>query len=118
VWMHQPSSYPRNTATVSHCTCDACACHGAELTSVFHSAAYANASFTTAEQELSMQAMQLWAGFAHNAFDTAASKYVFPVYNAQSDNALLLDIGQPWEVASGWRSEYCDFWDQLGVFNY
>jgi len=117
VWMHQPSTYPRNTGTVSHCTCSGCACHGAELTSIFHTATFANGSFTPSENTFSLDTLSLWSSFTKTAFKPA-STFTFPQYDAQQDNALLLDVGQPWTVAQGYRSEYCDFWDSLGVYNY
>jgi len=111
VFTHQPSAYPRNTGTVSHCSCAGCSCHGAEMTFIKSSAAFANASFTSKEVGLATNMMGAFTSYVSDGFGSNA----FPLYSAKSDNILMMGADYFDEVTD-YHKSLCDFWSSTGLY--
>jgi len=112
VFLHPPSTDPRCNGTVIHCANIQETCHGAELDYIFHTAPYAGASFTSAEDTLSWQTLSYWTAFVNGTI----SQTNWELYNPGQDNNLALDLPNPY-ILDNWRQEQCDFWDPWGYYS-
>eukprot|EP01112_Ceratiomyxa_fruticulosa_P018992 TRINITY_DN614_c0_g1_i1.p1 TRINITY_DN614_c0_g1~~TRINITY_DN614_c0_g1_i1.p1 ORF type:complete len:572 (-),score=112.96 TRINITY_DN614_c0_g1_i1:633-2348(-) len=84
-------------------------CHGAELPYVFGVVPFLGYSWTSAEQQLSQNMMQLWGDFVNVGDFTN----IWPLYNATDSESIALDVG-PLQIQSDFLDDLCDMWDEVG----
>jgi len=102
IMTHAPLADPENLGA----PCQAiAACHGADVTYVFHCQGFFPTLPTTAaEQNLSWHMMMYWTGAGNGPVP-------IPSYNPVTDISLQLDLNVT--LIAKYRSAYCDFWDKL-----
>jgi len=115
-WMfvHSPSSDPRDDVTVSHCAnLNLGPCHGEELTFVFGTAyqgALSNATFTPKEAQLSTQMQRYWTSFVNNGFSlfqpSTENQSILNVFNITSDS-----------LVKNYHIEKCEIFYSIGVYS-
>jgi para-nitrobenzyl esterase len=96
--------------------CRSVACHGAELTILFHTAPNLGHNFTQAEDMMSKAMMNWWTSFAKSKHgDPNAGHNVNMIwlpFTPQSMNNAR--IATPVSPQKNLDKAYCDFWDPLG----
>ncbi|XP_065887598.1 crystal protein-like [Dysidea avara] len=93
--------------------CDGHSCHGEELAFLFHNAALAGYNYTEAEEKLSQQMMTYWTNFARYGDPNGESGgFDWPQYTSYTKSVLRFLT--PKNTVEDYRSDYCDFWDQIG----
>jgi len=108
-----PGRRPRKAAVPGAgsdpCVNGVAVCHSADLVFVFHTASFWDLQYTADENVLSLFMLKQWASFVAN--HRLSSPWV--PYSAAGDASLLLDTPAV-QPTTGYRTEFCDFWDQFG----
>lgn len=86
--------------------------HGLELAFVFDKLEIGGYVPSEAERSLARTMQAYWSSLAWHGSPSAPGAPAWPVYDRASDPYLVLD-GDRVEVAHGFRTEACDFWDGL-----
>ena len=68
---------------------------------------------TPEEQLLSTRMMSWWSEFAKTGFRSVGGGGLWPRYENATDILLQLGVGRALRPLSGFRSQFCDVWDEL-----
>ena len=82
--------------------------HASEIPFVFGN--YTWAAVTGAERDLGASMQTYWTQFATDGAPGSADGLSWPVYEASADKGMYFEAGGT-QTTSGFRSDYCDFWD-------
>jgi len=94
--------------------CRHAACHGAELTFVFHSASFCGYPFQNEnETKLSWSVLNYWTSFARGTWGSEGKLREDLKWPNFDDRYLLsMNLNTPPSVMGGYLKQECDFWDQ------
>jgi para-nitrobenzyl esterase len=68
---------------------------------------------TPGERMLSTRMMAWWSEFAKTGFRSVGGGGLWPRYENATDALLQLGVGSTTKPTNGFRSQFCDAWDEL-----